>query len=70
VALGALDHMEPRTLLYGPSSYHSVDTYGDGPNLLVFVHGGLYVNGDKAQHALLAQSLATASWTVAVVNYR
>ena len=62
--------MEAKTLHYGHSAYHTVDTYGDGPNLLVFVHGGLYVNGDKADHAALAQSLATPLWTVAVVNYR
>ncbi len=62
--------MEPRPLRYGESVYHTVDVYGDGPHLLVFVHGGLYVNGDKAEHAALASLLATEQWAVAVVNYR
>jgi acetyl esterase/lipase len=39
-------------------------------HLLVFVHGGLWTNGDKSQHVQLAHLLCRPNWRVAVCNYR
>lgn len=60
-------------------SYHSFDLYVPQhpqsskplPPLICFVHGGAWRSEDKADHAILARRLASASsFPVAVPNYR
>lgn len=38
--------------------------------VLLFVHGGAWRTGDKAEHSWLAENLAKQGFTVAVNNYR
>jgi acetyl esterase/lipase len=38
--------------------------------VLLFVHGGAWRTGDKAEHSKLAENLAKQGFTVAVNNYR
>jgi acetyl esterase/lipase len=62
-------------IAYGPLArqrldlYSPADTAGASP-LLLFVHGGVWSGGDKAQFAWLGRRLARQGLSVAVANYR
>jgi acetyl esterase/lipase len=59
---------------YGPDPLQRLDIYApDGANrapFILFVHGGGWAVGDKAQYAAVGGSLARAGFVVAIVNYR
>ena len=64
-------------LAYGPDRRHRLDVYrptaaGDGPRpVFVYVHGGGWVIGNKAQQGLLTvHELARAGWVCVSINYR
>ncbi|MDR2453742.1 MAG: alpha/beta hydrolase fold domain-containing protein [Bifidobacteriaceae bacterium] len=62
-----------RDLAYGPDPRHRLDLYRPArPNgaLLVDVHGGGWVQGDKSKEAALATRLSDAGYLVAAPNYR
>lgn len=68
-----------KELRYGPheSQVAHLYTSSDGedesehsPYLLVYVHGGLWVDGSPAMYAPLAKLLVRSLWTVAVLGYR
>lgn len=61
---------------YGPHPRHRLDLYGnpeDGP-VLLFVHGGGFLKGDKAAdgwtNAAVGRWAAAQGWLGAVMNYR
>jgi acetyl esterase/lipase len=62
-----------RNLVYGPDRSHRLDIYlpkeGNGAVLLA-LHGGGWVRGDKASMQRLATALARAGYLVAAPNYR
>lgn len=43
---------------------------GAQPPLFVYIHGGAWVSGDKAQYAAVGRALAGSGIAVAVINYR
>lgn len=45
-------------------------TGSEASPVLLFVHGGAWRTGDKAEHSWLAENLAKQGFTVAVNNYR
>jgi len=52
----------------------SVDVFwsnnSNDANVIVFVHGGGWLSGDKKQYREMAESLASSGMTVVLVNYR
>lgn len=61
---GAADGAQ-RLDLYLPASQP-----GAQPPLFVYIHGGAWVSGDKAQYAAVGRALAGSGIAVAVINYR
>jgi acetyl esterase/lipase len=67
-----------RDIAYGPDARHRLDLYGtpgDAPKpVLVFVHGGGFVLGDKGgaewPNASVGRMAAQRGWIGAVINYR
>lgn len=68
-----------RDLAYGPDPRHRLDLYGtpgDRPKpVLLFVHGGGFVQGDKGSdaswaNAAVGRMAARRGWIGAVMNYR
>lgn len=64
-----------RDLAYGPHSLHRLDAYlqlGAGPHpVIVFVHGGGHVSGDKRGGGLnLILPAARAGYSIISINYR
>jgi len=61
-------------IAYGPAALQVLDLYqpaGVGPfPLVVFIHGGGWVGGNKAVGKYIAPSLAAAGYAVASVEYR
>lgn len=61
-------------LRYGPDKSHRMDAYvprSDPPYpILVFVHGGGWVAGDKAAYARICRSFAARGYLVFCVSYR
>jgi len=64
-----------RDLVYGDDARHRVDVYrpqqasGHGA-MLLFMHGGGFVRGDKAERENIGQYFARQGFVVAVANYR
>lgn len=64
-------------LAYGPDHRHRLDVYvpegqepgGDRP-VLVFLHGGGFVRGDKGERANIGYAFARAGFVVVLPNYR
>ena len=64
-----------RDLVYGPHPRHRLDGYlqlGAGPHpVIVFVHGGGHVSGDKRGGGLnLILPVARAGYSIISINYR
>jgi acetyl esterase len=63
-----------RDLAYGPAPQHRLDLYqppGPGPHpVVLYVHGGGWVTGDKSNFAWICQNLAHHGHLVYSVNYR
>ena len=63
-----------RDLAYGSDERHRLDVYTPetaGPRpVLVFVHGGGFVRGDKRERENLAYAFAREGFTVVLPNYR
>lgn len=65
-------------LAYGPDARHRLDVYqpdtghpvGDPPPVVVFVHGGGFVRGDKSERTPVGVAFAQAGCVVVVPNYR
>ena len=60
-------------LSYGDDPLQRVDVYreeGAAEYLLLFLHGGLWISGDKSEYVSLAAELAREGWAMAVANYR
>lgn len=63
-------------LAYGPLERQKLDLYSPreradpGSPVVVFVHGGYWDTGSKADYPFLAESLVSEGFTAAVVNYR
>lgn len=60
---------------YGPDPRHRLDVYRpvtatEAPPVVVFVHGGGFVRGDKGERAPVGVALALAGCVVVVPNYR
>lgn len=82
MAVGALAAPTPvsevevrRDLAYGPHARHRLDAYlqvGRGPHpVILFVHGGAHVSGDKARGGLdLILPAAKAGYSIISINYR
>ncbi|RVU04086.1 alpha/beta hydrolase [Novosphingobium umbonatum] len=77
-ALVAQVPLAARDLAYGPHERHRLDLYGAVENglkpVLLFVHGGGFVLGDKGDtgwaNAAVGRWAATQGWIGAVMNYR
>jgi arylformamidase len=77
-ALVAQVPLAARDLAYGPHERHRLDLYGaaegDLKPVLLFVHGGGFVLGDKGDsgwaNAAVGRWAATQGWIGAVMNYR
>ncbi|GGR83112.1 alpha/beta hydrolase [Deinococcus sedimenti] len=59
---------------YGPDVRNVMDVYApqnakDAP-VVLFIHGGSWVNGDKDGHKFVGESLARAGYVTAVMSYR
>lgn len=58
---------------YGPSAMEKVDVYrpsGDGPHpVVVYIHGGYWRSGDKADCGYLANALCAAGLVAVIINY-
>ncbi|WP_185803719.1 alpha/beta hydrolase [Pontivivens nitratireducens] len=66
---------EQRELSYGPLERHAYDLYepanaGVDAPLILFVHGGSWMEGSKDIYRFLGTALGDAGYPVAVVNYR
>ena len=66
---------EQRDLSYGPLERHAYDLYepanaGVDAPLILFVHGGSWMEGSKDIYRFLGTALGDAGYPVAVVNYR
>jgi hypothetical protein len=68
-----------KELCYGNDPLQRVDVYQSfdvdseecfAENMLLYIHGGLWMNGDKKEYEYLARLLARDGWSVCVVNYR
>ncbi|WP_179394876.1 alpha/beta hydrolase [Lacticaseibacillus absianus] len=60
-------------IAYGPDPLQQADIYlPDQPNgaAIVFVHGGGWFRGDKAQDAAIGEAFAAAGYVTALPNYR
>jgi len=72
---GSNEVRETRDLSYGPLDRQTYDLYeptgaaADAP-LILFVHGGSWVEGSKDMYRFLGTALGDAGYPVAVVNYR
>jgi predicted alpha/beta hydrolase family esterase len=64
--------MQTQEVRYGEDPLQGADVCGEGDEeyMLLFLHGGLWVNGDKGEYAALATSLRREGWAVCVANYR
>lgn len=77
-ALAAAVPVAARDLAYGPDARHRLDLYGDKATslkpVLLFVHGGGFVLGDKGDsdwpNAAVGRMAARRGWMGAVMNYR
>lgn len=64
-----------RDLKYGPDARNVLDVYepqGGGQNrpVVLFIHGGSWNSGSKAEYVFVGESLARAGYVTAVMNYR
>jgi len=65
-----------RDLAYGSDARHRVDVYqpqvtqAGGNAVILFMHGGGFVRGDKTEKENFGQYFARQGYTVAVANYR
>ena len=62
-----------RNLSYGTNSYQKLDGYvasQAGSRIVVIVHGGGWISGDKSDIANIAQLFWNAGFAVANINYR
>jgi acetyl esterase/lipase len=64
-----------RDLKYGPDARNVLDLYqpeGNGANrpVVLFIHGGSWSSGSKAEYVFVGDSLARAGYVTAVMNYR
>ena len=64
-----------RDLKYGPDARNVLDLYepeGGGANrpVVLFIHGGSWSGGSKAEYVFVGDSLARAGYVTAVMNYR
>ncbi len=78
-ALAAAVPVAARDIAYGPDARHRLDIYGDtaggGRPVLMFVHGGGFVQGDKGgggswPSAAVGRMAARAGFIGVVINYR
>ncbi|WDF73336.1 alpha/beta hydrolase [Novosphingobium sp. KACC 22771] len=77
-ALAAAVPVAARDLAYGPHERHRLDLYGAAEGalkpVLLFVHGGAFVMGDKGDtswpNAAVGRMAAQRGWIGAVMNYR
>ncbi|RFS27835.1 alpha/beta hydrolase [Acinetobacter sp. SWAC5] len=77
----ALNRMTPksgytvqRNIPYGLKARHRLDLYKakqlrDTQPLLVFVHGGAWMHGDKKEYHFVGEAFAKEGFNVAVINY-
>lgn len=64
---------ELRDVAYGNDALQKLDLYfPDQPNhaLIIYVHGGGWIRGDKHQDAEIGEQLAAEGYLVAIPNYR
>ncbi|KRL37100.1 alpha/beta hydrolase [Lacticaseibacillus manihotivorans] len=64
---------ELRDVAYGNDALQKMDLYvPDQPNhaLIIYVHGGGWIRGDKHKDAEIGEQLAAAGYLVAIPNYR
>jgi acetyl esterase/lipase len=71
----ALDPVAPaeKDVPYGPAALQKLDIYTPAkPNgaAIIDIHGGGWVQGDKAKEVAIATTFAAAGYLVAAVNYR
>jgi acetyl esterase/lipase len=63
-----------KNLSYGPVGSQMVDIFlpkhKKGEPLLIFIHGGAWVGGDKGMYAELGNHFSDAGYAVALINYR
>jgi acetyl esterase/lipase len=62
-------------IAYGPLERQMLDVYTspathDGRDVVIFVHGGYWDSGDKADYAFVADSLTEHGFTTVIPNYR
>lgn len=60
---------------YGPLDRHMLDVYTspatrDSRDVVIFVHGGYWDSGDKADYPFVADSLTEHGFTTVIPNYR
>jgi len=65
---------EPLELNYGETVPQRLELYLPSPArtapVLVYIHGGAWISGDKSEYRFLAQSFVQDGIAVAVINYR
>jgi acetyl esterase/lipase len=70
------DHELLRDLAYGPRSRHRLDVYvpeavpAGGVPVIVFWHGGGWIDGDRERYRFVGATLADAGYVVMVPDYR
>lgn len=61
-------------IAYGSHPRQKLDLYlprsGSVDTVVVFIHGGSWVRGDKRSYAFVGRALARDGWAAAVINYR
>ncbi|WP_424952163.1 alpha/beta hydrolase [Deinococcus sp.] len=63
-------------LHYGPDARNVLDLYqpekaqAGGAPVLLFIHGGSWMNGDKSEYKFVGESFARAGYVTAVMSYR
>lgn len=65
----------PKSAAYGRDPAQSLDIYmpgkGDSPHpVVILIHGGAYLEGDKRDFADIARGLADQGWVAISLNYR
>lgn len=70
------DHELRRDLAYGPHARHRLDVYvpetvpAGGAPVIVFWHGGGWIDGDRARYRFVGATLAEAGYVAVLPDYR
>ncbi len=60
---------EPRTERYGPAPIETLDIYGEGKKVFVFVHGGAWKRQSKRENAFAAEMVVQAGAAYVALDF-